>query len=445
MPCAVSAIRFAKGAIDMFKALRNKLLITNIIIITALMMGCLTAIQLVTYRSVCSDINDRLDRSVNMCMQSVKKQNDLDHFNESAPNDMHYRPQDKPPREPVRDIFSSDFSVYVDQDGDIISEFTNLNVDESDYSDAVQTILSDNKENGSVALGTESWAYKCLQFEDGYIIAFAQDSAQKKILLNLCLLLIGIGVLSIGIAFLISLYIANRSIKPIEESYNRQKQFVADASHELRTPLAAINANADLLLSHPDNTINDEKKWIVYIKDETERMSGLTNDLLYLAKSDADREERISTSVSVSDVTENTILETEAAAFEKGFVFTYSVEPGLKIIASQDKLKQLILILIDNALKYTPHKGSINVSLNREGARAVLRVENSGEGIAPDEITHVFDRFYRTDKSRARESGGSGLGLSIAKSICKNINADITASSIPGKSTIFTVSFPIIK
>lgn len=434
-----------KGATDMFKALRNKLLISNIIIITALMVGCLTSIQLVTYRSVRSDINDRLDRSVNMCMQSVKKQNDPNHLNESAPDDMHSRPQDKPPREPVQDIFSSDFSVYVDQDGDMISEFTNLNVNESDYSDAVKSILSYSREQGSVSLGSESWAYKRVSFDEGYIIAFAQDSAQKKILFNLGLLLIGIGIVSIGLAFLISLYIANRSIKPIEESYNRQKRFVADASHELRTPLAAINANADLLLSHPDSTIAAEKKWIIYIKDETERMTGLTNDLLYLAKSDADREEKVSTSVSVSDITESTILEIEAAAFEKGLELTYSVEPGIKIIASQDRLKQLILILIDNALKYTPAKGTISISLHREGSKAVMRVENTGDGIAQDELPHIFDRFYRTDKSRARESGGSGLGLSIAKSICQSINADIWADSIPGKTTIFTVSFPVVK
>lgn len=429
----------------MFKALRNKLLITNIIIIAALMIGCLTAIQLVTYRSVRSDIEVRLDRSVNMCMQSVKKQNEPDHFNEAPLDDSHARPQDKPPREPVQDRFSSDFSVYVDQDGDMISEFTNLNVDESDYTDAVKSILSASKEQGAVSLGTESWSYKRVSFGDGYIIAFAQDSAQKKILLNLGLLLIGIGILSIGLAFLISLYIANRSIKPIEESYNRQKRFVADASHELRTPLATINANADLLLSHPDSTIADEKKWIIYIKDETERMTGLTNDLLYLAKSDADREEKVSSSVSLSDITESTILETEAAAFEKGLELTYSVEPDITVIASQDRLKQLILILIDNALKYTPQKGKINISLVREGSKAIMRVENTGEGIAADELPHIFDRFYRTDKSRARESGGSGLGLSIAKSICKSINADICAESIPGKMTVFTVSFPASK
>lgn len=435
----------ARGENDMFKALRNKLLITNIIIIAALMIGCLSAIQLVTYRSVRSDIDIRLDRSVTMTMQLVKKQNEPDRFNDAPPEDPHARPQDKPPREPEQNRFSSDFSVYVDQDGDMISEFTNLNVDESDYTDAVKSILSNSKEQGAVSLGTESWSYKRVSFADGYIIAFAQDSAQKKILFNLGLLLIGIGILSIGLAFLISLYIANRSIKPIEESYNKQKQFVADASHELRTPLAAINANADLLLSHPDSTITEEKKWIIYIKDETERMTGLTNDLLYLARSDADREEKVSSAVSVSDIIESTILEIEAAAFEKGLELTYSVEPNIRVTASQDRLKQLILILIDNALKYTPQKGNIHISLSREGSKAVMSVENSGDGIAPDELPYIFDRFYRTDKSRARESGGSGLGLSIAKSICKSMGADIRAVSIPGKTTVFTVSFPALK
>lgn len=429
----------------MFKALRNKLLITNIIIITALVVGCLTAIQLLMYRSVRSDVNNRLERSVSMGMQAVKKQFEPERAREIPPESEHKRQQDMPPRDPVEDRFSADFSVYVDSDGNMISEFTNLNVDESDYTDAVQKILSENKGNGSVTLGNESWAYKCVGFNDGYIIAFAQDSSQKKILLNLGLLLVGIGILSIGIAFLISLYIANRSIKPIEESYNRQKRFVADASHELRTPLAAINANADLLLSHPESTVAQEKKWIIYIKDETERMTGLTNDLLYLAKADEDREEKVFSPVSISDITESTVLETEAEAFEKGLKLKYNVEPELKIFASQHRLKQLILILIDNALKYTPQNGYINISLKSDGSKAVLSVENSGDGIAPDELPHIFDRFYRTDKSRARESGGSGLGLSIAKGICKSINADICAESEVGVKTVFTVTFHIAK
>lgn len=260
-------------------------------------------------------------------------------------------------------------------------------------------------------------------------------------MLRLTLILTIAALVSVAITFIISLLSANRSIRPIEEAYNKQKQFVADASHELRTPLASISANTDVLLSRPQSTIKAEEKWLQYIKDETTRMTQLTNDLLYLARSDADEGEKLFSEVSFTDVVEDTVLENEATAFENNVMIDCDADEGITVMASLAGLKQLVLILIDNAVKYTPEGGKISVSLKPKNEKAVLVVSNTGT-IKAEDLPHLFERFYRADKSRARESGGYGLGLAIAKSICTSYGGTITAES-ENNVTAFTVSLPL--
>ena len=262
---------------------------------------------------------------------------------------------------------------------------------------------------------------------------------------NLFLILLLVGVVALTVAFLIRLSSANRSIKPVEESYNKQKQFVADASHELKTPLTTINTNVDVLLSHQENTIGEEKKWLDYIKTETERMAKLTNDLLYLARIDHDDRNVIFSKVSFSEAAESVILLMEAVIFENNVNLTYDITPDLFVNSSTEQLKQLVMILLDNAVKYTPKSGDINITLTHESSDAVLTVRNTGVGISEDAQKQIFERFYREDKSRARESGGYGLGLAIAKAITTACKGSIKVYSKKNEYTEFTVKIPAAK
>lgn len=415
----------------MFKQLRNKLLITNLSVTAALVVCCLTAIFLTTYGFINNEINDQLNRAIQMSVQRIER-------GSRAPDSAAPPPAAKPDMKPESrtddmDRFSTEFSVYADADGNAISAITNFNMVESDYSEIVKDIVLSGKSHGSAKLDIASWAYRVVPYETGYIVAFAQNSAQKRILFRLVIILILAAVVSTALTFLISLFSANRSIHPIEESYNKQKQFVADASHELRTPLASISANTDVLLSKPESTIEEEKKWLIYIKDETDRMTQLTNDLLYLAKSDSDREEKVFSDISFSDIVEDVVLESEAIAFENNIGFDYTAEPELRVNASQGGLKQLVLILVDNSLKYTPENGTVNIELKSNGDKAVFSVENTGE-ISREDLPHIFERFYRADKSRSRESGGYGLGLAIASSLCAGFGGTLEVKSENGKT-----------
>lgn len=449
----------------MFKKLRNKLLLNNIILTTTLVLCCLAAIRIITAGSITSQLNNRLDIITETCKNDVFRA-ERPKKTDAPPNSIEQNPsiaaedtpkpppEDDPPppktqfnRHPniIHKGFSTDFALYVLTDGTIQSYVSDFILDTADFESMVSEIISIvHHEAEPKVKEYGEYAYTCIPFNKGYIISFTENGMQKKLLFNLTLLLIGIGIAAILITFFISLYGANKAIKPIEVSYNKQKQFVADASHELRTPLAAISANADVLLSHPESTIHDERKWLEYIKDETERMTKLTNELLYLARLDNSDNSPILSAVSFSDIAEDTVLENEAVAFEKNIIFDYDIDENINVLASECGIKQLVLILIDNAVKYTPENGSISITLKADRSKAVFTVTNTGDGIAEYDLPHIFDRFYRTDKSRARESGGCGLGLAIAKGICESFGGTITAKSSLGGNTAFTVILDMV-
>ena len=166
------------------------------------------------------------------------------------------------------------------------------------------------------------------------------------------------------VIYFLSRYFANRSIAPVREAFEKQeKQFIGDASHELKTPLAIINTNADVLLANQEDTIANQAKWLHYIKLETERMTGLTNDLLYLTQMDDSRSTMIHAKFNMSDAVESIILPMDAVIFEKNISLDYNIEPNLTVHGNIEQIKQIILILLDNAVKYSGPKGAVNVTL----------------------------------------------------------------------------------
>ncbi|MBQ3425517.1 MAG: HAMP domain-containing histidine kinase [Clostridia bacterium] len=428
----------------MFKKMRNKLLITNLLIILAMVIACLAAIQITTTSYIERDISQRLEREINIFRDDMTR-----HENGFGPMAEQRDNADKPPerwdadddRRPPEEEnrFNSEIAVYCDKDANVIRSRMMFEVGEFEYNDELEDIIKSEKPKGSVMLDDESWAYLREEYGEGYIVAFTKNEAEKNIILRLNIIL-GISALfSMALSFIISLISANRSIRPIEDSYEKQKQFVADASHELRTPLASIRANTDVLLSKRDSTIGEEYKWLEYIKDEAERMTALTNDLLTLARSDSEESETVYPEISFTDTVREVLIENEAVAFENGVTLESTIAEGIKIIVPPEGLKQLVLILIDNALKYTPKGGRIDVTLARDGGRVIFRVSNDGE-ISAEDLPHIFERFYRADKSRARESGGYGLGLAIAESLTRSMGGRIAAESENGR-TMFTVTF----
>jgi len=345
----------------------------------------------------------------------------------------------------VGDHINTVFTATVDSDGNIQSlDDSMVNIDESTAESAVAASLADGKTRGTIS--SLSLAYMTQTVTDGTKIAFADTSSMtsslRKLLLNELLIFFG----SALVFFVISLYLARLVVKPVEEAWNRQKQFVADASHELKTPLTVILANLEILKTHPEETIGQESRWIDSTKEESVRMKGLLDDLLFLARNDASQTPVMKQEIDFSSLVWSTTLLFESVAFEKKVELTEEIAEGLFVTGDEKQLKQLLTILLDNACKYGKN-GKVTVSLKAaEKEKLLLCVNNSvndEKGVIPkEEQTHVFERFYRGDKARVHTEGGYGLGLSIAAAIVENHHGKIKVSSDTEHGTTFTVILP---
>ncbi|MEO3945856.1 HAMP domain-containing sensor histidine kinase [Gorillibacterium sp. CAU 1737] len=334
---------------------------------------------------------------------------------------------------------SVNFQVLTDANRAFTSAASMFDLDQDFYQAALQEAVSSGGKTGQFTLDGTRWAYDVQPTKGGYQYVFLDVTAQQQIVTKLVYTFSAVGLVMLLVIYGISRFFANRSIEPIREAFNKQKQFIADASHELKTPLSIISTNADVLLTNESDTIRQQAKWLHYIKSETERMSRLTNDLLYLTELDDSRTGVVHAPFNLSEAVESIILTMEAVIFEKALSLDYTIEPGLTVTGSSEQIKQVILILLDNAIKYTNPNGTVSVTLARQGHGALLSVTNTGDGIAPEHLSRIFDRFYRTDASRNRKQGGYGLGLAIAKSLVEQHKGKISAKSIVGESTTFTV------
>lgn len=253
------------------------------------------------------------------------------------------------------------------------------------------------------------------------------------------------GIITFVFILVISAYVAKIAIKPVEKSIQTQKQLISDLSHELKTPIAVITTNTELIMSHEDSSIKDEIKWLSHIKDESKRMGDLVSDMLFLAKEDESENKAVLSEIDLSTIAYEACLPLESICFENNKIFSYNIENNVYIKANPNLIKQLLVILLDNAIKYSNINGTIDLSIYKESDRGIIKVFNTGEPIPKESIPRIFDRFYRVDKARSRESGGNGLGLSIAKSIIDSNEGTISVTSNENYGTIFTCSFKLIK
>ncbi|HEX9097047.1 MAG TPA: ATP-binding protein [Candidatus Dormibacteraeota bacterium] len=252
-------------------------------------------------------------------------------------------------------------------------------------------------------------------------------------------------VLASGIAILLgalaSLLMATRSLRPISRAFQRQREFVADASHELRTPLTLIRTNVEAWLRRSNGQTRTYAQSIV---EEVEQLNRIVGDLTTLALADARQLRLNPRPVELNEVVRGLITQATPLADERGVQLRPDLNGGVRVDADLVRVRQLLLILIDNALTHTPTGGEVSVGVVRQNGRAQVTVTDNGEGIPTGDLPHIFERFYRADKARTRENGGSGLGLAIAKWIVDAHKGEIEVTSTEGKGTEIAISLPAI-
>ena len=363
---------------------------------------------------------------------------------EMRPGGMYDRPSigERPGEDRIEGIDRSFVIVELDQNGEITGVFdARATIEEDVLYDIVKTVLESEKSTGVIR------SYSVKYMKDTYIsgntriviLDVSSELEDERTLITNSLL--GLVIATVAFYF-ISLFLSDQAVKPVEKAWEQQKQFIADASHELKTPLTVMLANSDIILSHPDDTVADQRQWVESTKEETLRMKELVEDMLFLAKSDAGREVFMMGTIDLSDILKSEALTFEAVAFEKNITMEDNIDDGLTLEASAKHMTQLIRILLDNAVKYANEGGSIRVSAHRRVDEIVLSVSDTGSFIPEKDREKIFERFYRADESRSREEGGYGLGLAMAKSIVDTHRGKITALSDSEKTT-FTVVLPV--
>jgi|GEM_PF-39240 len=327
-----------------------------------------------------------------------------------------------------RNIFSEEtrfesryFSVTADETGKILSVSTaNIAaVSSSEAREYAQEVLAGNKTSGFL----DDYRYLVRDTGSGRVVVFLDctrslGNAQSFLLTSLLVSLAAFALVTVLIVFA-----SGKILRPVAESYQKQKGFITDAGHELKTPIAVIEADAAVL----EMEIG-ENEWVNDIKNQTKRLADLTGELTYLARMDEGRTDTVMIGFPISDVVEETASSFQSRAIVAGKTFTTDIEPMLEYTGDEAQIRKLTSILLDNAVKYSTENGKIALKLFRKNKNIILTVSNTAENVTADMCTHMFDRFYRGDESRSSEKGGFGIGLSIAQSIAEAHRGKITAS-----------------
>lgn len=324
------------------------------------------------------------------------------------------------------------FTVMVDSDNQVVRLDTGhiAAISSEDAEEIALEILSGGTDSGSYG----SYRYRITEKSYGKLLVFVDRSNQLQIMSTYMLWSCSIGLASLIIVFILVSLFSRRAIKPVIENMEKQKQFITDAGHEIKTPLAIISANADVL-----ELDTGKSEWIDSIRNQTKRLDRLVKSLLELSKVDEGKSAINMCMFSISDAIENAVGDFQPIAKKLEKTLISEITPKLSIKGDCESITRLVGILIDNALKYSDKNGTIKVSLTHSNKGTILAVENTGCTLKQNELSRLFDRFYRADSSRSRETGGYGIGLSLAKAIVEAHKGKISAKVNNGVITFTAV------
>ena len=432
----------------MIKKLRRKFIVAAIIAVFLVLLVLIGSINVLNYRSLVSEADGTLQilaENKGFFPQQMFREPDRP-ADPAAPPDTALPPAEEawggffgPQRGGSRELAyqSRYFAAWFADDGAL----SRLNLEslasltEEEALALAENVYASGKDRGF----TGEYRY-CRTISDGEtLLLFLNCERELSTFRTFLYASVGISLVGTLAVFLLLLLFSGRIVRPIAESYEKQKQFITDAGHELKTPITIIRADADVLQSELD----EENEWITDIRRQTSRLAELTSDLIYLSKMEEENAALPMQELSLSELVDETARSFQALAFSKGKVFSSSVAPDLRVSGDEKALAKLVSILLDNAMKYSPEGGAVELRLDQIGKAARLSVKNSSAPMEKGSADRLFERFAREDRSRNSESGGFGLGLAIAKAVTEAHRGKIHAQSEDGASLTVTAELPL--
>ena len=358
-------------------------------------------------------------------------------------------PPGPPPGMPLAPMEGDDFPpppiifyAKLDTNGNIAATSASVPFSADELQELVQNVIKKSAQSGQVAFLSSTYFFYQTERQDapGKLVLFQNFDREQEVFQTLMTSLGIIGVLCLLASWYGSLFLARRAMKPIQKSWMQQRDFLADASHELRTPLAVIQANLDVIKSNADELVAEQAPWLDNIGTSVKSMASLVESLLFLARMDSPQHPIQKEPFRLDEAIAQAVAPYKVLAETKNVTLAESLAANTEVFGDEQRIKQVMCVLLDNALRYTPKGGKIEVILQNLHRNAHITVSDTGPGIPPEHLSKIFDRFYQVDP--ARNQSGAGLGLAIAKCIVENHGGTIQAFSKPGSGANFSVNLP---
>lgn len=413
----------------MIRKLRIKLIFASMLSLLLVLAVIFGVVGSLNYKKIVTDADSIL---------AILEANDgnfpiSDHSkNEIIPEDD--RPKDLHRFSPELPYESRYFSVFLTENGEVATVNTGkiAAVDTATAIEYAQTALHSGNAQGFI----EDYRYTTYLVGNETHIIFLDYGREMSSFRNFIFTSASVSVVGLLAVLILLILLSDRIMKPFSENYEKQKQFITDAGHELKTPLTIIDADTEVL----EMDIG-ENEWIHDIRTQTKRLAQLTNNLIMLSRmEESPQTEKIE--FPISDLVEETVETFHGLAKTRNKNLTSEIQPMLSMNGDEKAIRQLVTILLDNAVKYTNDMGNIAVTLKKQKNTIHLSVFNTTDFISKESLIHLFDRFYRTDQSRNSKTGGYGLGLAIASAVVHAHKGKIAATTQDEKSLLITVSIP---
>lgn len=406
----------------MIKKLRLKFIIIAMCSVFAVLAIIIGTINIVNYTNV--------EKNANHLVNLLKDGGGGFGGNFEDDKDFTERPQ--MPMSPETPFETRFFTVEFNNEGQVVS--VNVDriaaVDEAKAKEYAENLHKKSRTSGFV--GNYRYGVTTTRF-GGKMYIFVDCTKELSGFYNFLWVSLAVSAGGLALVFVLVFLLSGKILKPVAESYKKQKQFITDASHEIKTPLTIIGANADVLEMQ-----GGENEWTESIKTQVKRLTALTDKLVFLARMDEESQTLKMTEFSISDTVEETAKSFEAVAQSRGNPLILEIQPNVSYSGDEGMIRQLVNLLVDNALKYSDEGTDITVKLKSIGTKTQLTVQNSNSTISENDMNVLFERFYRSDTSRNSQTGGHGVGLSVAHAIVTAHKGKIKAERESGIVT-FTV------